>query len=438
MTSDLYHGLTWTENIFGLEPRWTYEPEISAIERTLQSLYPSHAIQVSYLTEGTFNKIYRVKLDDEFLILRVSLPVEPIRKTQSEVATMKWIQRVTEIPTPRIIAYDATRDSEIGFEWILMTEIHGKPLADHWRQLDIPAKSKLTRKFAEFSVSLWRNQLKGIGNLYSSATTDGKSALAEQTVPSETSEGLENEGTQTGQVVSLDFFSGSHGRQNVPRGPFSCTKDWIDVCLALSRNDYQQILDEYAGREDLDNDTKEDIEVAEKMLKVIEGLENIFPIVFPVDTEVAEPSVIFHEDLSLYNIMVDDKGDLAGVLDWEFVSAMPLWKTCYYPKFLLGQPRHTKPDIEDYDSGNPQPRTAYWEHLDEYEATILRDVSMEEIRRLDPGWADLFDASDLKRDYGAAVGFLNCWLGRRQIRLWVEEVASGNKNPHSLCAQLGC
>ncbi|KAJ5915830.1 hypothetical protein N7454_010971 [Penicillium verhagenii] len=234
------------------------------------------------------------------------------------------------------------------------------------------------------------------------------------------------------------FLLGSHGRQNVPRGPFSCTKDWIDACLALYRNDYQQTIDKYAGREDLDGDTKRDIELAERMLKMIKDLEHIFPLVFPADAEVAEPSVVFHEDLSQYNIMLDDKGDLTGVLDWECVSAMPLWKTCCFPRFLHGIPRHTKPNIEDYDLGNPGPGTAYWEHLDEYETTILRDVFMKEIRRLDPGWADLFDASDLKRDYGAAVRFLDSPLGRGTIQDWIEEVASGKKNPNSLCAQLGC
>lgn len=42
--------------------------------------------------------------------MRVSLPVDPNRKTQSEVATVNG-SRVTDIPTPRIIAYDATRDN---------------------------------------------------------------------------------------------------------------------------------------------------------------------------------------------------------------------------------------------------------------------------------------------------------------------------------------
>lgn len=224
----------------------------------------------------------------------------------------------------------------------------------------------------------------------------------------------------------------------MPRGPFSCTRDWIDAYLALYRNDYQQLLDKYAGREDLDGDTKEEIESAEAVLKMIKDLESIFPLVFPADAEVTEPSVIFHEDLSQENILLDDKGDIAGILDWECVSAMPLWKSCYYPKFLHGTPRHTRPNIEHYDNGNPAPGTAYWEYLDDYEATILRDVFMEEIRSLEPGWADLFDASGFKRDYGAAVQHLDDPLWSSYIQEWIEEVVSGNKNPYSLSAVLGC
>lgn len=438
ITSDSYHGLIWVDEVFGPEPRWTYEPDINAIERTLQSLYLSDTIQVSYLTSGAFNKIYRVKLNDESLIMRISLPVDPVHKTQSEVATMKWIQSATEIPTPRIIAYDATRKTEMGFERILMTEIQGRTLSNCWRELEISAKSKLTGKLAEFSVSLWRNQLQGIGNLYPSATTDGESALAQQPVASDTSEGFEIEQTRMGRIVSLGFLWGSHGRQNVPRGPFSCTKDWIHAYLALHRNDYHEFSDKHTGRKDLDDDTKEEIEEAKVFLEMVEDLENIFHLVFPDDTEVAEPSMIFHADLSQNNIMLDDKGDIIGILDWECVSAMPLWKACYYPRFLHGSPRREKPNIENYDRGNPEPGTAYWEHLDAYETTILRDVFMEEIRRLDPGWAAVFDASGFQRDYGAAVQHLQnpIWFG--VIQDWIEEAASSNGNPYSLCKELGC
>ena len=44
-----------------------------------------------------------------------------------------------------------------------------------------------------------------------------------------------------------------------------------------------------------------------------------------------ELSMLFHDDLSQQNILVDDNGILAGVVDSECVSALPLWRACYYP-----------------------------------------------------------------------------------------------------------
>jgi hypothetical protein len=63
---------------------------------------------------------------------------------------------------------------------------------------------------------------------------------------------------------------------------------------------------------------------------------------------------------------------------------------------------------------------------------------MEEIRKLDSGWADIFGASHLKRDYDAAVQYVDNRIVRRKILKWIEEVASGNENPHSLRDALGC
>lgn len=98
---------------------------------------------------------------------------------------------------------------------------------------------------------------------------------------------------------------------------------------------------------------------------------------------------------------MNEQGGLTGVLDWECVSSLPLWKACDYPRFLHGRPRDTKPDIEMYDKENPD--SAYWEHLHEYEATFLRDVFMEEIRTSERGWANVFEVSLLQRGFDTAL-----------------------------------
>lgn len=36
--------------------------------------------------------------------------------------------------------------------------------------------------------------------------------------------------------------------------------------------------------------------------------------------------MVFHQDIHEHNIFLDGNGKLNGVIDWEFVSALPLWK----------------------------------------------------------------------------------------------------------------
>lgn len=172
------HGLVWVPKLFQPEPQWSIEPDIEAIKQTIQPFWPSSAIEVTFTTQGAFNKLYDVRIDDEVLIMRISLPVDPYFKTMSEVATMDWIRCTTSLPVPSIVNYQPSRDNLIGFEWILMTKMIGKPFGD-WKSLPFSAKSSLVRKFAAYSACLFRNQLRGIGNIY------GKPCLAEDSLTEE-------------------------------------------------------------------------------------------------------------------------------------------------------------------------------------------------------------------------------------------------------------
>ncbi|KAJ5599925.1 hypothetical protein N7450_000992 [Penicillium hetheringtonii] len=83
MSSDPFRSLRWKEDLFGLIPGWTYEPDISSIEKTMEAIHLSTEIQVKFLTQGGFNKIYKVHHNEETYIMRVSLPVQPVHKTKS-------------------------------------------------------------------------------------------------------------------------------------------------------------------------------------------------------------------------------------------------------------------------------------------------------------------------------------------------------------------
>lgn len=89
--------------VLSLEPQWTVEPNLQAIEQTIQLLLPSSMVQVTFLAQGAFNKIYNMNIDNEVYIMQVTLPVDPYYKTMSEMSTMDRISHTINIPVPQVI-----------------------------------------------------------------------------------------------------------------------------------------------------------------------------------------------------------------------------------------------------------------------------------------------------------------------------------------------
>ena len=70
-------GLEWVKDTFGFEPRWTIEPKIDDIKAELRdALGWTEDIEVTFIAQGAFNKVYRIRYGDDLLAMRVSLPVD--------------------------------------------------------------------------------------------------------------------------------------------------------------------------------------------------------------------------------------------------------------------------------------------------------------------------------------------------------------------------
>ncbi|KAE8342985.1 hypothetical protein BDV24DRAFT_161804 [Aspergillus arachidicola] len=94
-------GLCWKEDEMGeLVPVWARSPDISVIRSlAVKHLPESHDnVDVTFFAEGSFNKLYCVSSPDipQDYLIRVALPVDPFFKTESEVATLAYIQRTIE------------------------------------------------------------------------------------------------------------------------------------------------------------------------------------------------------------------------------------------------------------------------------------------------------------------------------------------------------
>jgi hypothetical protein len=495
-------GLEWVQTLSGPEPRWTREPQITAIaqvvSRTLGS-EPPEAYDVRFLAQGALNKLYTVRRTDmgteagfsnghpidggtddgvgEF-VMRLSLPVDPHRKTLSEVATLEYVRAHTDVPVPRVIAFDATRDNDVGLEWILMERLPGRPLEESWRTMTWEAKEAVVMRVAHIAAQLFRLRFPRIGNIFRESDDGASARLAGRDDSAESSNGTSgsagvDHGARAlgspvpktsghpkavtryavGQIVSMPFFWGDHVRQDVPRGPFKSSRDWLAARLLLARNDAAYTLatsKKESALEDAHN-------ITDNVHRLLTLLKTVFPS--PADEEpqqlshnsnngargdddcgciAAEAFALMHDDLSNHNIIVDtETGRLTGVVDWECVSTLPLWKACQLPAFLAGRDRADKPVRKEYAvNADGEINELYWEHLLDFEHTALRRLFTDEMARIEPAWEAVRKASGPMIDFELAVQACDDVFLHGYVKEWLDGIAQGHGEVMSLTQRL--
>ncbi|KAH8601103.1 kinase-like domain-containing protein [Bisporella sp. PMI_857] len=385
-----FSGLKWVRDLWGAEPRWTVRLNMESIQEVAKSTMPVPLRStIKFLGRGAFNKLYIVKNYRKTVVVRVTLPVDPKWKTLSEVATLEWVHKMTFLPVPKVLVYDTDRRNPIGFEYIIMEKIRGKPLAKVWRDIDFDAKKKLVYDLAVFCAQTFQRKTNGIENLF--PRREGNM-----------------EHLMIGRIVSAAFLWEDHIHQDVDRGPFRSSKEWLSARLTLAEINCQS--------PSLDRSTAEgDLEEIEKTMIIISKLRNRIKDFFPVKDQRAEATMIFHDDLSHHNILVDKKGVLMGVVDWE----------CKHHDLrpMKGAYQRDK---------NGEVAELYWEHLEDYELTQLRRIFLENMRLLEPRRVEIFESSQDQGDFDLAVTSCGDPFLIRRICNWLEDMDSGVENLQGL------
>ncbi|KAI1206105.1 kinase-like domain-containing protein [Annulohypoxylon truncatum] len=433
---DPVHGLQWTckNDVFSLTPQWTVEPTIGAIVMTLQkAIDPHKQYNVEHLWDGTYNKIYSVSYDQTDFVMRVSLPVCPRTKIESEAATLQWVCENTNLPVPRVRSYDSSRNNPIGFEWILMDRIDGVPLSQCWSSTTQDAKERIVKQVAGYAATAFWAQFKGVGNLYPPQSHSPTSR-------------------PRGERASLRHYG-------IPfRTAFKWTKRRLRLISADLRLKTQEISDKHHRA------------IAARMLVLVDRLRNIEDMFFPTpeicsDKNLAlddnestdegediadkegwpyEPTMLWHDDISLDNILVDKSGILCGIIGWECVSCLPLYEACQFPAFLQqSQDRPVEPltpyGITQKQLDNNQHIANYDRNLRQHHTTLLRRLFITEMMDKCPEWVTIFDSRKYLRDYEAAVQNCDNEFAYEIVETWVdavEKAESPDKTPWHLHERL--
>ncbi|KAI0008077.1 phosphotransferase enzyme family-domain-containing protein [Xylariaceae sp. FL0662B] len=426
--NDPSYGLQWIHNgdEFSIRPKWTVQPSIDSIILTLQErIGLGKEYVVKQCWEGVYNKIYLISYEGNRFIMRVSLPVCPTAKTESEVATLRWIHQNTTLPVPRVKCWDSSRDNPIGFEWILMDQMDGMPLSQCWHSITHEAKERIVKQIATYAADVFKKQFhEGIGNLLPSASNKH----------------------QVGEMVNMAFFWGDRDCFDHHRGPFKDASQWTESRLRLIRDDLSSRM------YDTTNQNQQDM--VGKMVEIVERLRALTDAFFPnseVDSAdersaeeeenlsnknegMREPTLLWHNNLSLDNILVDENGVLCGIIDWECVSCLPLYEACQFPAFLQqAQDRLVEPLSPELlcrvalaQSNSVRDGLTYQKNLRQYHISLLRNIFIQEMMRRCPGWVEVFRRSGDMRDFEAAVQNCDNEFAYKLVERWVDAAEKGN------------
>jgi hypothetical protein len=283
--------------------------------------------------------------------MRVSLPVDPYFKTANEVATLQFVRKYTSIPVPQVIAFDASTDNELGFEWILMSKIQGVALKSLWESpaLVWEERVQIAKTLAGYVGQLASFKFPLMGGLYPSRRIEFEKISWLKDPSSETRfiPLPDDAEFAQGPLVTIPFFYGDRVHLRDDRGPFEASSKYLSSLLNLhvasttSRKVAASADDEY---------DEDDISELEDAIAAYESLLSVLPTFFPPDTGDTETFSLYHDDMSSNNILIDPTTHrITGIVDWECVSLQPSWKVSQVPQLMDG------PEVGD---GSPIPAAA--------------------------------------------------------------------------------
>ncbi|KAI0827033.1 hypothetical protein BC628DRAFT_194206 [Trametes gibbosa] len=175
----------------------------------------------------------------------------PRLKTESEVATMRYLREHTDIPVPDVYQFDANPYNRLGGEYILMSKAPGIPLSKVFHSMPHSTLVTLMENISMMVIPLFAHRFPMIGSLYdgpdpnaasnftSSLPTPTPTSYTRLTNISDAVSKLElqqdaSKEFHIGPIVSWPFFGSNRGDLSHPdelnRGPWPTTREYLLAC----------------------------------------------------------------------------------------------------------------------------------------------------------------------------------------------------------------
>ncbi|EJT99376.1 hypothetical protein DACRYDRAFT_96159 [Dacryopinax primogenitus] len=150
----------------------------------------------------------------------------PEQKEKSEVASMIALLKWTDLPVPRVYAFDDGKDNRIGAAWTLQEYVTGRPLIQIASQLSPEATRDAFKQIANYMLQLFEVQVPLIGSLEINGSLNGIRNLSESDLD-----------IRVGRMVTLKGLRNPH-LIDPPKdfGPFDDIREWLKSVAQGSMN----------------------------------------------------------------------------------------------------------------------------------------------------------------------------------------------------------
>jgi len=251
----------------------------------------------------------------------------------AEAQTMRLIRQQTTIPVPEVYAFDSTLDNVLGCPFILMEMLPGNPLYEGWFEHGA-SQVKLER----FRARSLQSIAEAISQLDRFEFEEGGSLLF----------GANGEVAGIGPRRYADMNT---AYENMCARVF----DGMPFC---DMGPFQDVKGSFLSQLNQRNTKRNTIKFARGANLLLRQLIDWSL----TDTSISnkKPFVLAHPDFDTQNILVDEEGNVTGIIDWDWVAAVP--RSVGFqklPNFLV---RDFDPQNYEYDVKNNNPPDEWIEH----------------------------------------------------------------------------
>ncbi|KAL2061554.1 hypothetical protein VTL71DRAFT_6931 [Oculimacula yallundae] len=295
-------------------------------------------VEVVKISEGQFNKVFLLTMDDRReAIAKLPNPNagRPHFTTASEVATMNFLRNVLHLPVPRIYTWNSRLlDNPVGCEYIIMEKQSGVMLYNVWDNMKGSQKAEILKQVVEIEKAFTSTRFTKYGSLYYKHDLPQSDSTTPLYVNGN-GNAVHSAEFEIGPTNHRSFFDFGKGALDIDHGPWSTIEEYVAAIAFREIACVEKGLKYPRMPEGLFYGPRQHQPSASTKLSALTDYLKVAPYVLP-EKEVTHASVLWHGDLHTQNIFVDPENPtrILGIIDWQSVSASPLFMQVTRPAFL--------------------------------------------------------------------------------------------------------